>query len=57
MPWPHLDEPSYYPDPNALFDPVRAQQLYAEHLDQMATKTSPWMLFPVLVVVLPSPPR
>ena len=35
MPWPHLDEPSYYPDPNALFDPVRAQQVYAEHLDQM----------------------
>src|SRR5229473_7357162 len=36
MPWPHLDEPSYYPDSNALFDPVRAQQVYAEHLDQMA---------------------
>jgi alkanesulfonate monooxygenase SsuD/methylene tetrahydromethanopterin reductase-like flavin-dependent oxidoreductase (luciferase family) len=36
LPWPHLDEPSYYPDPNALFDPVRAQRVYAEHLDQMA---------------------
>src|SRR3989442_5702063 len=35
MPWPYLDEASYYPDPNALFDPVRAQQVYAEHLDQM----------------------
>jgi alkanesulfonate monooxygenase SsuD/methylene tetrahydromethanopterin reductase-like flavin-dependent oxidoreductase (luciferase family) len=35
MPWPYLDEPSYYPDPNALFDPVRAQHVYAEHLDQM----------------------
>ena len=35
MPWPHLDEPSYYPDPNAKFDPVRGQAVYAEHLDQM----------------------
>ena len=35
MPWPHLDEPSYYPDPNARFDPVRGQAVYAEHLDQM----------------------
>jgi len=35
MPWPHLDRPSYYPDSNALFDPARAQRLYAEHLDQM----------------------
>src|SRR2546428_1075209 len=35
MPWPYLDEASYYPDSNALFDPVRAQQVYAEHLDQM----------------------
>ncbi len=36
LPWPHLDEPSYYPDANALFDPEKAQQVYAEHLDQMA---------------------
>ena len=35
MPWPHLDEASYYPDPNAKFDPVRGQAVYAEHLDQM----------------------
>ncbi len=36
LPWPHLDRPSHYPDPNALFDPVRGQQVYAEHLEQMA---------------------
>jgi alkanesulfonate monooxygenase SsuD/methylene tetrahydromethanopterin reductase-like flavin-dependent oxidoreductase (luciferase family) len=36
LPWPYLDRPSYYPDPNALFDPVRATQVYAEHLEQMA---------------------
>lgn len=36
LPWPYLDEPSYYPDPNALFDPVRGRQVYAEHLEQMA---------------------
>ena len=36
MPWPHLDAPSYYPDSNARFDPARGQQVYAEHLDQMA---------------------
>jgi alkanesulfonate monooxygenase SsuD/methylene tetrahydromethanopterin reductase-like flavin-dependent oxidoreductase (luciferase family) len=36
LPWPYLDEPSYYPDANALFDPVRGQQVYAEHLEQMA---------------------
>jgi len=35
LPWPYLDQPSHYPDPNALFDPVRARDLYAEHLDQM----------------------
>jgi len=35
MPWPYLDEPSYYPDANALFDPVRGQEIYAQHLDQM----------------------
>jgi alkanesulfonate monooxygenase SsuD/methylene tetrahydromethanopterin reductase-like flavin-dependent oxidoreductase (luciferase family) len=35
MPWPYLAEPSYYPDPNALFDPRRGQRVYAEHLDQM----------------------
>ncbi len=36
LPWPYLDQPSYYPDPNALFDPARGCQVYAEHLDQMA---------------------
>ena len=36
VPWPHLDGPSYYPDSNARFDPARGQQVYAEHLDQMA---------------------
>jgi hypothetical protein len=35
-PWPYLDEPSYYPDPNALFDPTRGREAYAQHLDQMA---------------------
>ncbi len=35
MPWPHLTEPSYYPDANARFDPVLGRQVYAEHLDQM----------------------
>jgi alkanesulfonate monooxygenase SsuD/methylene tetrahydromethanopterin reductase-like flavin-dependent oxidoreductase (luciferase family) len=36
LPWPYLDAPSYYPDPNARFDPLRAPQVYAEHLEQMA---------------------
>lgn len=36
LPWPYLEEPSYYPDANALFDPLRAQQLYADHLEEMA---------------------
>jgi alkanesulfonate monooxygenase SsuD/methylene tetrahydromethanopterin reductase-like flavin-dependent oxidoreductase (luciferase family) len=36
LPWPDLAAPSYYPDPNALFDPKRGQQIYAEHLEQMA---------------------
>jgi hypothetical protein len=35
LPWPYLDEPSYYPDANALFDPARGREVYAEHLDQM----------------------
>ncbi len=35
LPWPYLDAPSYYPDPNALFDPVRGREVYAQHLDQM----------------------
>jgi alkanesulfonate monooxygenase SsuD/methylene tetrahydromethanopterin reductase-like flavin-dependent oxidoreductase (luciferase family) len=33
--WPFLDEPSYYPDANALFDPALAQRVYEEHLEQM----------------------
>ncbi|MBM3218410.1 MAG: LLM class flavin-dependent oxidoreductase [Candidatus Rokubacteria bacterium] len=36
MPWPHLTEPSHYPDSNALFDPEKGQRVYAEHLEQMA---------------------
>ena len=36
LPWPHLAEPSSYPDANALFDPPRGQQVYAEHLEQTA---------------------
>jgi alkanesulfonate monooxygenase SsuD/methylene tetrahydromethanopterin reductase-like flavin-dependent oxidoreductase (luciferase family) len=35
MPWPHLDEASYYPDPNRLYDPVRGRLVYDEHLAQM----------------------
>src|SRR5262249_5946537 len=33
LPWPYLDEPSYYPDPNARFDPARGREVYAHHLD------------------------
>jgi len=33
MPWPHLEAPSHYPDSNALFDPERGGQIYAEHLE------------------------
>ena len=36
MPWPYLEKASYYPDPNSLFDPVRGQRVYEEHLEQMA---------------------
>src|SRR6185436_9449414 len=35
MPWPHLTAPSFYPDPNRLYDPVRGRELYDEHLRQM----------------------
>jgi alkanesulfonate monooxygenase SsuD/methylene tetrahydromethanopterin reductase-like flavin-dependent oxidoreductase (luciferase family) len=35
LPWPYLDAPSHYPDPNALFDPARGREIYAQHLDQM----------------------
>src|ERR1051325_2455670 len=35
VPWPHLSEPSYYPDSNALFDPDKGRRVYAEHLEQM----------------------
>src|SRR5215468_5700789 len=35
LPWPYLDAPSYYPDANALFDPARGREVYAQHLDQM----------------------
>ena len=36
LPWPYLQEPSYYPDPNSLFVPERATQVYDDHLEQMA---------------------
>ena len=36
VPWPHLDQPSYYPDPNSLYDPARGKAIYDEHLDLMA---------------------
>ena len=36
LPWPHLEQPSFYPDPNALFDPVKGHELYQQHLDQIA---------------------
>lgn len=35
MPWPHLADPSYYPDSNRLFDPGRGRQVYEEHFGQM----------------------
>ncbi len=35
MPWPYLEKPSYYPDPNDLYDPLRGHQIYDEHLRQM----------------------
>jgi alkanesulfonate monooxygenase SsuD/methylene tetrahydromethanopterin reductase-like flavin-dependent oxidoreductase (luciferase family) len=35
MPWPYLERPSYYPDPNDLYDPTRGQGIYDEHLRQM----------------------
>jgi alkanesulfonate monooxygenase SsuD/methylene tetrahydromethanopterin reductase-like flavin-dependent oxidoreductase (luciferase family) len=35
MPWPHLEEASYYPDPSRLYDPVRGRDLYDEHLRQV----------------------
>jgi len=35
MPWPDLPRPSFYPDPNSLYDPARGHQLYEEHLKQI----------------------
>ncbi|PYN14305.1 MAG: hypothetical protein DME05_15790 [Candidatus Rokuibacteriota bacterium] len=35
MPWPHLTEASYYPDPNRLYDPALGRQVYDEHFRQM----------------------
>src|SRR4029453_15802473 len=35
MPWPHLTDPSYYPDSNRLFDPALGRQVYDEHFRQM----------------------
>ncbi|HWO72840.1 MAG TPA: LLM class flavin-dependent oxidoreductase [Dehalococcoidia bacterium] len=36
LPWPYLEQPSYYPDPNSLFDPERGREVYEQHLQQMA---------------------
>ena len=36
LPWPFLAEPSYYPDSNRLYDPLRGKQIYDEHLELMA---------------------
>src|SRR5437870_5488928 len=35
MPWPHLAQPSYYPDSNRLYDPALGRQVYDEHFRQM----------------------
>ena len=35
VPWPYLEEASYYPDPNRLYDPVRGRAVYDQHLRQM----------------------
>ena len=35
MPWPHLPRPSFYPDPNSLYDPARGYEIYREHLEQI----------------------
>lgn len=35
MQWPYLEKPSIYPDPNSLYDPLRGQQVYEEHLRQI----------------------
>src|SRR5438094_808214 len=35
MPWPHLAQASYYPDPNRLYDPALGRQVYDEHFRQM----------------------
>src|SRR2546423_220090 len=34
VPWPRLEAPSYYPDPNRLYDPLRGREIYDEHLRQ-----------------------
>src|SRR5260370_6809323 len=34
-PWASVGEPLVDPDANALYDPVRGQEIYAQHLDQM----------------------
>jgi len=36
VPWPFLEKASYYPDSNRLYDPVRGQKIYQEHLELMA---------------------
>src|SRR5215813_1173647 len=36
VPWPFLEKASYYADSNRLYDPVRGQKIYEEHLELMA---------------------
>jgi alkanesulfonate monooxygenase SsuD/methylene tetrahydromethanopterin reductase-like flavin-dependent oxidoreductase (luciferase family) len=38
MPWPHLDEASYYPDLNRLYDPVRGRLVYELDFDLCQTE-------------------
>ena len=35
LPWPYLEAPSLYPDPNSLFDPVKGHIIYEQHLRQI----------------------
>ena len=35
LPWPYLEAPSLYPDPNSLFDPVKGHTIYEQHLRQI----------------------
>ena len=35
LPWPYLNAPSIYPDPNSLFDPAQGHDIYEQHLRQI----------------------